>query len=97
MQANAIIGKYKDAADQANKNSDLEAQIRKVQENVEKEKEKSYQEFEKYKRGCEEREAKQATEAARKLREYENEIENMRGRIEALGRTFDTLSNKLES
>lgn len=35
---------------------------------MEKEKEKSYQEFEKYKRGVEEKEAKQATEAGRKLR-----------------------------
>ena len=44
-QANTIINKYKDAADQANKNSDLEAQIKKVQDNIEREKEKSYQEF----------------------------------------------------
>lgn len=44
-QANTIISKYKDAADQANKNSELEAQIKKVQDNIEREKEKSYQEF----------------------------------------------------
>jgi hypothetical protein len=67
-QANAVIQKYKDAADSASKNSDLEAQIRKVQESLEKEKEKSYQEFEKYKRSVEEREGKQASETGRKLR-----------------------------
>ncbi len=44
-QANAIIGKYKDAADQANKNNELEQQIKKVQDAIEKEKDKSYQEF----------------------------------------------------
>ncbi len=45
----------------------------------------------------EEREGKQATEAGRKLREYENEIESMRGRVEALGRTLDTITSKLEA
>jgi len=44
-QANNIIQKYKEAAEQANKNSELEAQIKKVQDTLEKEKEKSYQEF----------------------------------------------------
>jgi hypothetical protein len=44
-QANNIIQKYKEAAEQANKNSELEAQIKKVQDSLEKEKEKSYQEF----------------------------------------------------
>jgi hypothetical protein len=44
-QANNIIQKYKDAAEQANKTSELEAQIKKVQDSLEKEKEKSYQEF----------------------------------------------------
>ena len=43
MQANGIIAKYKDAADQANKNTDLENQIKKVQDNIEKEKERSFQ------------------------------------------------------
>ena len=56
----------------------------------------SFQEFEKYKRNCEEREAKQSSEADRKLREYKNEVEETRGRVEALSRTFDTLSQKLE-
>lgn len=71
-QANNIIQKYKDAADQANKNTQLEAQIKKIQDNLEKEKEKSFQEFQKYKRNVEERQSKQATEAGRKLRQYEN-------------------------
>jgi hypothetical protein len=44
-QANSIISKYKDAADQANKNSEIEAQVKKIQDSIEKEKEKSYQEF----------------------------------------------------
>ena len=34
IKANTIITKYKDAADQANKNSELEAQIKKVQDNI---------------------------------------------------------------
>ena len=34
LQANGIINKYKDAADQANKNSDLELQIKRVQDNI---------------------------------------------------------------
>ena len=45
IQANNIIQKYKEAADQANKSSELEAQIKKVQDSLEKEKEKSFQEF----------------------------------------------------
>jgi hypothetical protein len=94
-QANNVIAKYKDAADAAGKNTELEAQLKRIQDSLEKEKEKSYQEFEKYKRAVEDREAKQATEAGRKLREYENEMESMRGRVEALGRTLDQISGKL--
>ena len=44
-QANKTLQKYNEAAEQANKNSELEAQIKKVQDSLEKEKEKSYQEF----------------------------------------------------
>lgn len=59
MQANTIIVKYKEAADRANKNDELEREIKKVQDTVEREKEKSFQEFEKYKKSCEDRESKQ--------------------------------------
>ena len=68
IQANNIISKYKEAADRANKNEELERELKKIQDTVEREKEKSYQEFEKYKRTCEDRESKQSTEANRKLR-----------------------------
>jgi hypothetical protein len=50
-----IISKYKEAADRANKNDDIEKEVKKIQDHIEKEKEKSYQEFEKYKRSCEDR------------------------------------------
>lgn len=43
MQANAIIFKYKDSADSASKTADLETQLKKIQDSVDKEKEKSYQ------------------------------------------------------
>lgn len=45
IQANTIISKYKEAAERANKNEDLEREFKKVQDMVEREKEKSFQEF----------------------------------------------------
>ena len=43
IQANTIINKYKEAADRANKNEELERELKRIQDMVEREKEKSYQ------------------------------------------------------
>lgn len=44
-QCNSIISKYKDAAEKAGKNDDMEKELRKLQEGVDKEKERSREEF----------------------------------------------------
>lgn len=36
IQANTIINKYKEAADKANKNDELEKEIKKIQDSLEK-------------------------------------------------------------
>ena len=36
MQANTIISKYKEAADRANKNEELERELKKIQDSVER-------------------------------------------------------------
>lgn len=68
LQCNQIIGRYREAADKAQKGDELEKELRKLQENVDKDKEKSQQEFEKYKKAAEDREAKMSQDASRRVK-----------------------------
>jgi chromosome segregation ATPase len=97
MQCNNIIGRYKDAADKANKNDDLERELKKLQDSVDREKDKSQIEFEKYKKAAEDREAKLSQDANRRVKDQQAEVEALRSKVDGLAKSLEGLLSALDA
>ena len=80
-ESNTSITKYKEMLNRAQKNEELESQLRTFQEKIDLEKSKSIVEFANYRRSVEEKEVKLAKENNVKIEGYKSEIENLKSQL----------------
>lgn len=96
-ESNTSIIKYKEMLNRAQKNEELESQLRNFQEKIDLEKSKSIVEFANYRRSVEEKETKLTKENNVRIETYKSEIDNLKSKLENLLKTIDKIKDNQEN